>query len=152
MSQFQYYNIIRYITKGFIWEFYAHRTIKVEKYVASDGKVFEDRLECEEYEKYALAKTEYEKIKHLRVSELDDLIPLNFDASYSEWSHYEWYKVENDSQLDAIETYYDVSISSQNYPTYICVETEDDERNGTPYVTTLQDCIDISKAFFDRFI
>ena len=69
--------------------------------------------------------------KAYRDYDLDDMIPIHYDASFSEMTCYRWYKVNNEAEVEDIEEAYDTTISDYGpFPSYVCIETEDDEYNG----------------------
>ena len=67
---------------------------EVPVYIADDGTEFNTEAECWEYEVQNKRKTQIEKAEKLRITELDDVIPLiNEDTSVA--YVYRWYKLTN---------------------------------------------------------
>lgn len=128
---------------------------KVEVFVADDGREFPTEGLCKRYERNKIRATLFEEIDRLyRVKELDGQIPIHSDACYSDFSTYRWYKVNNKEELKEVEEAYGEPVyNSDNltYPTYICMETEDEEYNGQPYTYTLDEAKRITNCFFELF-
>lgn len=129
------------------------KTVEFDKYIAIDGKEFNSKEECERYEDKLDDATRFDNIdKAYRDYELDDMIPIHYDASFSECSCYRWYKVNNEAEIEDIEEAYDTTIGDYDcFPTYVCVETEDVEYNGEPYCYTLSKLMKLTREFFKNF-
>lgn len=121
-------------------------------YIAEDGKEFESKRECEKYEKQLLVEKYLDR-------ELNDLIPIHYDSSFSDYNSYRWFKVNNKEEFDDLDEalsdngYYYLH-EVKTYPNYICLESEDDyELNGwnTDYNYNLDESMEIAKAYFDLF-
>lgn len=128
-------------------------THDVKRYFADDGTEFATQKECENYETNKKEEEAYAKISHLRIPELDDVIPIHWDASFSEWMHYRWYKVNSDTDVSLLTEYYDTTLETpKEYPGYICIETEtEDDRYGQPYDYSLDEAFNITRKFFNQF-
>ena len=129
------------------------KTIECTKYIAWDGKVFDKKEECKLYEDEIDDKMIFDNIRNAYgVRKLDDLIPINYDASFSEFSRYRWYKVNNEAEIEDIEEAYETTIEDYGcFPTYVCVETENAEYNGEPYCYTLNKLMKITRKYFEYF-
>lgn len=131
------------------------RIVRESVYIAEDGKEFDNIADCRRYEENLNRKVVFDYIDNTyRVPELDDQIPIDSDASFSEFSIYRWYKVNNKEELAKIEEAYGEPVHNSDnltYPTYICVETEDEEYNGQPYFYTLDEAMRVTRAFFKNF-
>ena len=98
----------------------------INTYIAEDGKEFNTRADCENYED----KLQEQKIKaeaeKLELKELD-LYPLDIDAQYISSEHsFAWYKVNNAEEYETILKAYNMDDYGyiKSYPEVVCVEYE----------------------------
>lgn len=131
------------------------RIVRESVYIAEDGKEFDNIADCRRYEESLNRKVGFDFIdKEYRIPELDDQIPIHSDASFSGFSTYRWYKVNNKEELTKIEEAYGEPVYDSDdliFPTYICMETEDEHYNGQPYHYTLDETMRDTRAFFKNF-
>lgn len=137
-----------------------NRTVRqeVEIYQAFDGKKFDKREECEEYEEKAQKlKTRLHK---MRIDELEGMMPCDGDEHY-ESSDYSWYKVNNADEVEFLNDYYNLSytytIKESDAPDIICIEKGSDDDNwayplkkSREYVKSLFEGLNIQVTFSDE--
>ena len=114
------------------------RTVYDRVYVAQDGREFKTMEECEAYEisidDILKRKKEVEKaVKKLEIKNMEGSCWITTDGHYvSEMADFNWYKVNNEDDLELLEEYFDEAIyigRQINYPDIVCIEKWDDEYN-----------------------
>lgn len=114
------------------------RTVYDRVYVAKDGKEFKSMEECETYEitidDILKRKKEVEKaVKKLEIKNMEGSCWITTDGHYvSEMADFNWYKVNNEDDLELLEEYLDEAIyigRQINYPDIVCIEYWDGEYN-----------------------
>ena len=104
---------------------------EVPVYIADDGTEFNTEAECWEYEVQNKRKTQIEKAEKLRITELDDVIPLiNEDTSVA--YVYRWYKLTNKKDFKIVDEAYNCGwdfAEPLKYPSIMCVESYSEECN-----------------------
>lgn len=113
-------------------------------YIAWDGTEFVNEADCQKYEEEQLAS----RVDTMRISKLQDLMPINADGEPSDCSDFQWYYVKDREGIYALEAHYGINIvSSCALPTYICIES--DGRDN--YYYDLRHCIQRTERFFGQF-
>lgn len=129
------------------------RTVYDRVYVAKDGKEFKSMEECEAYEitidDILKRKKEVEKaVNKLEIKNMEGSCWITTDGHYvSEMANFNWYKVNNEDDLELLEEYLDEAIyigRQINYPDIVCIEDWDGEYN---YVF-VSDMIEEVKDYF----
>lgn len=112
------------------------RTVYDRVYVAKDGREFKSMEECETYEisidDILKRKKEVEKaVKKLEIKNMEGSCWITTDGHYvSEMADFNWYKVNNEDDLELLEEYLDEAIyicRQINYPDIVCIEDWDGE-------------------------
>ena len=120
----------------------------VDTYIAVDGKEFDNKKACMDYEFELEVGKIMEEVKKFQFID-DGYVPC--DGQENMESHfYEWYKVENAEQLEQLQNLYDGVPCVENFPEYICCERYD-ETDYDVYAQTLTGCKEYVKLFFDKF-
>lgn len=102
-------------------------------FVAYDGKEFERKIDCLEYEREQKLKS----VEHLKIRELEDVPPINCEEVRDDYT-YTWYKVNNKEEFDLLNDCYDGSLSQVNsYPEIICVEEDYDGYTWNYYLSDM---------------
>ncbi len=120
-------------------------------YISDNGKVFETKKACEEYEK-TLKVAEYKRrIDKLKINNLDDILPITLNGE--DWREYNtrWYNVKDKNDYDAIYNYYTLSsymyyLEPESYPTVIGIV----ENYDFVDVYSIDSIIDQVKCFFSK--
>ena len=124
-------------------------------YVAFDGTEYNDFYECKHYEELKFREQREKPLRKYRVNELDDQIPINIDASFSEVNDYRWFKVYDEDEFKELDHLLgDKGLEKpETYPGYICIECENYECDGwdTDYSYTLDESIKVTKTYFEKF-
>ena len=134
------------------------KTIEVDVavYISDDGKIFENKKECLEYEAEQMETV----VKELRIDKLNNILPLNTNGFPNENSSYSWYVVKNLKDIENIEKYYQAKDKDIVMPTtikknvsvgsaeIICVE---DDGWTDVYIYSLFSIMGEAKEFFDKF-
>ena len=118
------------------------REEKVQKYVAFDGKEFDDCLECEAYEEECKQKL-LDKIEHAAKG----FAPC--DGNYHDDENtYTWYRPNSKDDLavlnDIIE---DCTFDETLIGSWVCVETDE---SGSSWLTTVDHCIGYVENLFGK--
>ena len=123
-----------------------------EVYIANDGKEFETRSLCEDYERDLRTAELEKKIAKLKIDKLDGVLPLTDSDDWRDIDIF-WYNVKDGEDYDMIFDYFD-SCSCVDcfrepkfYPTVMCVVDHDDFAD----VYYMDEIIDQTKWFFDLF-
>lgn len=118
-------------------EKYVKQIVEEERkiYVADDGKEFTTEKECISYEKNLLKEREIKAAERLRISDLDEFVPLSTDGLANENNTFRWYKVKNEEEFNILNKAYSNNLQPDNYPEIICVETVE----YVPYVNDAYD-------------
>lgn len=122
-------------------------------YIAEDGKEFDDIRLCKKYEEEIEREKRLNKLSKFIVSELSEQIPINADASFSEYCYYTWFKVNNEKELAELEHILDDGFDvPEQFPMYICYETENEfEGLASDWCYTIEESMDVTKAYFKKF-
>lgn len=106
-------------------EKYVKQLVEEEReiYVADDGKEFKTKRECISYEKNLEKERKIEAAERLRISDLDEFVPLSTDGLVNENNTFRWYKVKNEEEFNILNRAYLNNLQPDNYPEIICVET-----------------------------
>lgn len=106
-------------------EKYVKQLVEEEReiYVADDGKEFKTKRECISYEKNLEKEREIKAAERLRISDLDEFVPLSTDGSVNGDNMFRWYKVKNEEEFNILNMEYSNNLQPDNYPETICVET-----------------------------
>ena len=121
-------------------------------YIADDGKEFDNKIACENYEK-DLKQNELEmKISHFKIDKLDGVLPIN---NAGEWRDVDasWYNVNREEDFNLIYEYYSLCSNGDyfnkpdSFPAIMCVV--DDGNYADVYY--LDDIINEVKSFFNIF-
>lgn len=123
-------------------------------YIAEDGKEFEDKEECEKYEKKLALDKAKKAIEKLELSTVRSTMPLSDDGYPSECNYFHWYKVNSDTDVELLNKVYRDEIEEPSfYPEIICVETTEGPSDTifdvyTYYLTNIKnDTINFWKKF-----
>lgn len=100
-------------------------TVQKKKYIAIDGKEFDDKFSCQEWENGIRLKSVIDRLCTLpNFSHTPDFV----DSDYS----WEWYLVSSEEDLDLVKEYYEISgepcpinIERERYPQWIAVSNCD---------------------------
>lgn len=97
----------------------------VTLYVAEDGTEFENKWQCEDYEKRNGLGNLIANAEKLRIAELDDCLPLSNDGLINDNNAFRWYRLENKEDFEAVHKAYGgyCFTEPKDYPEVICVET-----------------------------
>lgn len=131
---------------------------EIEVFQASDGKKFDNREECEEYEKKLQENSE--RLNEMCVDELEGMMPCDGDEHY-ESSDYSWYKVNNTAEVEFLNDYFNLNsaypIEESDVPDIICIEKGSDDDNwafplkkSREYVRSLFEELGIHVTFSDE--
>lgn len=116
-------------------------------YIAFDGTEFVNDTDCQKYEKKQMEKFA-SLIDTMRISELQDVMPINTDCSPADANDFQWYYVGDKEGIYALEAHYNIDITSSCVlPTYICIESDGYDN----YYYDLKVCIQDTERFFERF-
>ena len=97
---------------------------KVVTYVADDGTEFRTENECKDYETKQFSKYIIEAAEKLRITELDEHLPLSNDGLINENNTFRWYKLTNETDFATVNKAYGNSLNvPESYPEIMCVET-----------------------------
>lgn len=100
-------------------------TVQKKKYIAVDGKEFDDKFSCQAWENGIHRKSVLDRFYTLpNFSHTPDFV----DSDYS----WEWYLVSSEEDLDLVKEYYEISgepcpinIERERYPQWIAVSNCD---------------------------
>lgn len=134
------------------------RTIKdvFNVYIAEDGTEFETERECKRYEQNVIRERQLKLLDKFMCHELEDLIPIHYDASFSEFCNYTWFKADNEEELNELEELLGEKLRANwvenTFPFYICIETEDEFSGwASEYQYTLDESKQIAQNYFKKF-
>ena len=97
---------------------------KVITYVADDGTEFRTENECKDYETKQFSKYIIEAAEKLRITELDEHLPLSNDGLMNENNTFRWYKLDNEADFETLNKAYGNELSKpEHFPEVMCVET-----------------------------
>ena len=123
---------------------------EVPVYIADDGTEFNAEAECRDYENKR--KAQIEKAEKLRITELDNVIPLiNEDTSVA--YVYRWYKLTNENDFKIVDEAYNGSwdfTEPLKYPSIMCVESYMEEYYGEAYSYLLSECKQAAEKFWKQ--
>ena len=129
------------------------RTIKINTYVAEDGKEFNTQRECLDYENELKKSDVMKQLDEMRIPELDDITPLHSDPNDFTWYHdFRWYKVNNEDDVNKLEQMYvDAgyiinSFDCDTYPNLFGIEEADNE----VYSYTFTEMQNLVSTFFNE--
>lgn len=125
---------------------------EIPVYIADDGTEFNTKAECWEYEVQNKRKAQIEKAKKLRITELDDVMPLVDEEMYIN-DTYIWYKLTNENDFKIVAEAYDGSrnfTEPLKYPSIMCVESQIGEYYGDTYNYLLSDCKLATECFWKQ--
>ena len=93
-------------------------------YVAEDGKEFDNKIDCENYEKELESAKLRAEAEVFELKELEDVYPLDAQGKEVPENHcYKWYKVNNIEELNKVANLYNADFGEfKTYPQTICVE------------------------------
>ena len=120
-------------------------------YIASDGKEFDNRIQCENHETSLIRETAEEACKHLKLKY--DFHPIGYEGEYGDT--YSWYKLESEDDFNLVKKFYELFedhyISSpKQYPSILCV-TEPNYDYSFADFDYLEDMMERTKIFFKEF-
>lgn len=121
-------------------------------YVADDGREFTSETECKQYEEKIIFNNKIEAAEKLRITELDEMIPLSDDGGINENNTFRWYRVENETDFDVLNEAYGNSLCRPSiYPEVICVETIGYEAYmDDAYSYNMTTCKYITESFWNK--
>lgn len=109
----------------------------VSKYIAEDGKEFDNSLACEIYETALFRQRANEQVEFCR--ELDDHPPCYGNEDYDS-REYRWYKPKNREDVQILKAAYEDGLfSDSDIGRWICVELT---TYGRCRSTALNDCME----------
>lgn len=136
------------------------RTVRqeVEVFQSFDGKKFDKREECEEYEEKV--RKNRKRLSEMCIDELEGMMPCDGDEHY-ESSDYSWYKVNNAAEVEFLNDYFNLNypypIEGSDVPDIICIEKGSDDDNwayplkkSRDYVRGLFEELGIQVTFSDE--
>lgn len=132
---------VKYATQEYV-------TVMKSKWVADDGKEFDSRRACEDYEREKRIPELLNKIKHL---DRTDLVPLD-GHSYNEDNRYYWLCPQKASGLTMINEVFCLVVPLAPIEwigQWICVEYDEWDHCG--YVSRLPDSIKHIVEFLTEF-
>lgn len=93
-------------------------------YIAIDGKEFDNKIDCENYEKELESAKLRAEAEVFELKELEDTYPLDAEGGEVPEGHcYKWYKVNNTEELNKVANLYNADFGEfKTYPQTICVE------------------------------
>ena len=106
------------------------------KFIAFDGKEFEDEADCLNYEHSLKIRKVEEQVEHCNA--LDDCAPFDGGENY-ESHNYRWYKPKSKKDLELLRDAFGEKFSDDCIGQWICVETTD--YDGECWVQTISECI-----------
>ena len=119
---------------------------EVKIFIAEDGKEFDNKKDCIDYEKEIKRSNIAGYVASLEIEEAYNMIPIDNDLGCSISSTYTWYRVNTEKDLKAIEEYYDQFITCVKLPTIIAIE----EGDWTDfYYYDIEDIKEMVREFFD---
>lgn len=124
------------------------KIVNVAVYIANDGNLFDNEIECLKYEESIAKEKLVVNTKNLLVEKLCHM-PCDGIERY-ERNIFDWYKINNKQELALINELYNSDLEIHSFPEYVCIEHSDtDVLDG--FVSTLQECEDYVKQFFKAF-
>lgn len=118
---------------------------EVKIYIAEDGTEFKTYRDCVAYEIDCKRKEKVAKVKHLKIYELDDTMPINTTSYPNESYNFDWYHVRDREDIDDLSAIYKEDFDyPKNYPTIVCIEHIDNEA----YIYYLDNMIEDTKDFW----
>lgn len=96
----------------------------INTYIAFDGKEFDTKVDCENYEREIESKKIRTEAEKFEIKELNDTYPLDVDGGEIMENHcYKWYRVNNAEELNTVAIFHNANIGEfETYPQTICVE------------------------------
>lgn len=125
---------------------------KVITYVSEDGTEFRTESECKDYETKKFVKNFIEAAEKLRITELDEHLPLSNDGLMNENNTFRWYKLENETDFEIVNKAYRNSlVVPESYPEIMCVETVGYEAYmDDAYSYDMTTCKKITESFWKK--
>lgn len=122
---------------------------KYKVYIAKDGKEFENENDCRDYE-LSDSQVRLEKLDKYIDKTIEDMIPINYSAEFSEFNTYTWIKVNDYNEYKYVNQILDELLDEpKGFPYFYCIETENDfEGYPSDYITTLEQSKKITKNFW----
>lgn len=128
---------------------------KYTVYIAENGKEFNDERDCMRYENELRVRENNNKVDKYRDRDLDDMIPIHYDDSFSSFNSYIWFKLNNKEEFTDLDEVFESRCDEpKSYPSYICIECEgnyEDRGWDTDYSYTLDESMKITKEYFKNF-
>ena len=123
---------------------------KVFTFVAEDGTEFITEKECKDYEEKQIFKALIEEAEKLRITELDEHLPLSNDGLANEYNTFRWYKLNNETDFETVNKAYGNSLNEpKSYPEIMCVETIGYEAYmDDAYSYNMETCKKITESFW----
>ena len=123
----------------------------INTYIAEDGKEFDTRADCENYERELEDAKLRAGAEKFEIKELEDTYPLDVDAQYINDNHgFKWYRVNNKEEFNAVDKMYGGEvIEPKSYPETICVEY-DDYYDSDAWTYLLSDMKRATSIFWER--
>ena len=96
----------------------------INTYIAVDGKEFDNKIDCENYEKELESAKLRAEAEVFELKELEDVYPLDARGGEVPENHcYKWYKVNNTEELNKVANLYNADFGEfKDYPQTICIE------------------------------
>lgn len=96
----------------------------INTYVAGDGKEFDNKFDCENYEKELENSRIRAEAEAFEIKEINDVFPLDAEGTEVCENHcYKWYKVNNAEELNKVANLYNADLGEfKSYPQTICIE------------------------------
>ena len=123
---------------------------KIIIYVADDGTEFRTESECKDYETKQFSKHLIEAAEKLRITELDEHLPLSNDGLVDENNTFRWYKLDNEADFETLNKAYGNELSKpEHFPEVMCVETVGYEAYmDDAYSYNMETCKKITESFW----
>ena len=134
-------------------EEFRERIIKEQVYIAEDGSEFAFYSDCLEYERKNRKDKIEEAAEKLRITELDDLVPLTSSGDVHYENTFCWYRLNSREDFEKVNAAYkDALYEPENYPEIMCVEiVENYEYEDDGYDCSLSRCKKETIDFWKKF-
>ncbi len=125
---------------------------KIISYIAEDGAEFKTEKECNDYEQKQILKELIEAAERLRITELDEQIPLSNNGLIDINDTFRWYKLKNKEDFETVNKAYVNNLGEpEKYPEVICVETYGYEvYTDDAYSYDMKTCKEITENFWKK--
>ena len=136
---------------------FEERTItdEIVTYIADDGKEFDNKKDCKDYERNCKLKDLEAKFDAMIIEEYSDIAPITLVDDFYD-KGYSWVNLKSDEDYNLIMDYYsvlyprlnfDYMCEPETYPALVCIVETDD------YIETFyfDDIMASTRAYFKQF-